>query len=220
MTGPKPAQIKTPKQNRSRRTLERIVDASLELLATEGAEGLTIHRVVEKAGSSVGSFYARFKGKDDLLDYLAERVWTQALERWHADLAAPDWDEMDLTRTVETAVTLVIEAQRSRSAYLEVLDQANSSRAPAYEQFRTERLARLAEILMKRRDDIVRDDAQQAVRLGLRAVVGVVDEERRSSDRLPQDVLVRECTALLAGYLGGAGSGESDSGVEFFDVWG
>ena len=60
--GPKPATINPPKQARSRRTLERIVEASLEILAAEGPDSLTVHRVVEKAGSSVGSFYARFEG--------------------------------------------------------------------------------------------------------------------------------------------------------------
>ena len=88
---PKPAQIRAPKQSRSKRTLERIVAASLELLEAEGLTGLTVHKVVAKAGSSVGSFYARFDGKEDLLDYLGERVWTEALERWEVALETRDW---------------------------------------------------------------------------------------------------------------------------------
>ena len=64
-----------PKQTRSRRTLERIVQASLDILEREGPDGLTVQAIVERAGSSVGSFYARFGGKDDLLEYVGDRVW-------------------------------------------------------------------------------------------------------------------------------------------------
>ena len=41
MTSPAPSTVNPPKQTRSRRTLERIVAASLEILATEGPGALT-----------------------------------------------------------------------------------------------------------------------------------------------------------------------------------
>ena len=128
---PKPAQINPPKQSRSQRTLERIVAASLELLATEGPSGLTVHKVVDKADSSIGSFYARFKGKEDLLDYLGERVWTEALERWNEALVSRDWSELSLEEMVEGSVVLLIDAQRSRSAYLKALDWASGRQSDA-----------------------------------------------------------------------------------------
>lgn len=221
MAGPKPARINAPKQNRSRRTLERIVDASLELLATEGPDGLTVHKVVAKAGSSVGSFYARFKGKEDLLDYLGERVWTEALDRWNTALDSRAWDEYSLAGMSEGAVTLLVDAQRSRSAYLRALDRAGSGQGHAYEQFQTDLLSGLAKLLLGRREEIVREDADLAVRLGLRAVLGVVDAElRASSDRIPRETLIAECSAILTAYLVGGGEVEDKGPVEFFDVWG
>ncbi|NNF11908.1 MAG: TetR/AcrR family transcriptional regulator, partial [Gemmatimonadetes bacterium] len=53
MDPPHASSLNPPKQDRSRQTLERIVAASLELLATEGPAGLTVHKVVDKADSSV-----------------------------------------------------------------------------------------------------------------------------------------------------------------------
>ena len=85
-----------PKQTRSRRTLERIVQASLSILDEQGPAGLTVQAVVARAGSSVGSFYARFKGKGDLLDYLGARVWQEALERWNEALESRDWSALGL----------------------------------------------------------------------------------------------------------------------------
>ena len=77
-----------PRQLRSRRTLERIVRASLQILNEDGPDGLTVQAIVERAGSSVGSFYARFSGKDELLAYLGERIWREAAARWDEAVAS------------------------------------------------------------------------------------------------------------------------------------
>jgi len=212
--------IRPPKQSRSRRTLDRIVEASLELLATEGLAGLTVHKVVAKANSSVGSFYARFDGKEDLLDFLGERVWSEALERWEQALATRDWSDFELSDVIQGAVGLLIDAQRSRSAYLKALDWASGRQSDAYEAFRSELLRGLRQLILLHRNEIAHPDPELAVRLGLRAVLGVVDSEFRATrDRLSRDLLIEECRSLLLGYLTGE-SGEGETSVEFFDVWG
>ena len=221
LNAPRPARINLPKQSRSQRTLERIVAASLELLATEGPDGLTVHKVVAKADSSVGSFYARFKGKDDLLDYLGERVWTEALERWNQAIASRDWSGFDLSEIVEGAVGLLLDAQRSRSAYLKALDRAGSAQGRAFEHFQSELLVGLGELLIQKVEEIDHDNPQQAVRLGLRAVLGVVDTEFHAvGDRLSREVIIEECRSLLTGYLTRKGAGTGSGSVDFFDVWG
>ena len=88
--------LKPPLQTRSRRTLERIVAASMAILEEEGSAGLTVQAIVDRAESSVGSFYARFTGKDDLLTYLGERAWREASERWDEALATRDWSALGL----------------------------------------------------------------------------------------------------------------------------
>ncbi|MAR44738.1 MAG: hypothetical protein CME03_01120 [Gemmatimonadaceae bacterium] len=219
---PKPAQIRAPKQSRSRRTLERIVAASLELLGTEGLTGLTVHKVVAKAGSSVGSFYARFDGKEDLLDYLGERVWTEALERWEVALETRDWSTLSLDEVVEGSVGLLIDAQRSRSDYLKALDWASGSQNDAYERFRGELLLGLGQLLLEQRESISHPDPELAVRIGLRAILGTVEAEIRATDnRLDRDSLTTEARTLLLGYLTGNASPAAQAiGVDFFDVWG
>jgi len=219
--GPKSATINPPQQARSRRTLERIVEASLEILAAEGPDALTVHRVVDKAGSSVGSFYARFEGKDDLLDYLSERVWTEALDRWTGALESRDWRGQGLAETVEGSVQLIIDSQRSRSAYLKALDQMSGHRRRAYEAFREQLLAGLGDLLLARRTEMTHPSPDVAVRFGLRAVLGIVDAEfRRIDDQLPAPTLLEECRALLMAYLTGDTGAASDEGaVQFFDVW-
>ena len=71
-------ELRKPVQDRSRRTLEALLDATESLLAERRFEEITIAEIILKAGSSTGSFYARFPGKDALLPAL--------YARYHAEL--------------------------------------------------------------------------------------------------------------------------------------
>jgi AcrR family transcriptional regulator len=214
--------LNPPKQTRSRRTLERLVAASLEILDAEGPEGLTVQAVVTRAGSSVGSFYARFRGKDDLVDYLGERVWREAMDRWDEAVRARDWSEVDLGSLAQATVGLLIDAQRSRSSYLKALDRAAGGSDEAYGAFREHLLAGVTELFLGRRDEIEHPDPERAVRLGLFGVLGVLDGEATGGvASMSREELVAEATTLLLGYLcprGSAGAGGED--VDFFDIWG
>ena len=214
--------LKPPKQPRSRRTLERIVEAALDILEAEGPEGVTVQAVVARARSSVGSFYARFGGKDDLLDYLASRVWREALERWNEAVGARSWSEMDLGELAGGAVGLLFDVRRSRVQQLQALDRMAGG-GGAYDSFRQHLLRDLESLLLERRAEIRHGAPQLAVRLGLRAVLGVVDaggEPGGGTEAESREVLVRECRDLLLAYLVGGLPHTGQEQVEFFDVWG
>jgi AcrR family transcriptional regulator len=201
--------------------LERIVTASLEILDERGPEGVTVQAVVERARSSVGSFYARFGGKDDLLEYLGRRVWDEALERWNVATAARPWSEMQLAEMVRDAVGLLVDLRRSRVRQLRALDRTAGATG-AYEAFRERLLQDLEGLLLRRREEVTHPDPELAVRLGLRAVLGLADSELilDGGEVLARDVLLEECSALLMCYLTGASAGGSGGSVDFFDVWG
>jgi AcrR family transcriptional regulator len=74
--------VSPPQQERSRRTLHGLVEAGYRLLESEGADALTVTRVAREAGTSVGSFYARFHGKEQLLRYMGELALGHTLAAW------------------------------------------------------------------------------------------------------------------------------------------
>ena len=104
--------VQSPKQARSKRTLERIARAALELIAEQGVEATTVAQIVSRAGSSVGSFYARFSGKDELVHYLEEKVWSDARARWDGALASNAWAGLSLPEVVEGVVRLIIQVEQ------------------------------------------------------------------------------------------------------------
>jgi AcrR family transcriptional regulator len=220
--------LNPPQQPRSRKTLERIVNAALELLEKEGPEGVTVQAVVARAKSSVGSFYARFGGKDDLLEYLGDRVWDEALTRWTDAVESTAWSDMDLAEITEGAVGLLIDVRRSRVGYLRDLDHMSGG-GDAYDRFRQHLVGSLETLLLERQDEMEHQRPELAVRLGLSAVLGVIDAgldvpdatgEEGQEAAVSGEQLVHECTDLLLGYLAGGTSGRGKAPVEFFDVWG
>src|SRR5438067_12106440 len=63
-----PAPRKTPI------TADRITDAALQVIATEGYDALTIRRVAAVLGTGPSSLYAHIVNKDDLDDLLVARL--------------------------------------------------------------------------------------------------------------------------------------------------
>jgi AcrR family transcriptional regulator len=64
---------KSPSQERSRRTVKRILDAAARIYHEHGYAGATTNDVADEAGVSVGSLYQYFPNKDALLVALTRR---------------------------------------------------------------------------------------------------------------------------------------------------
>ncbi len=60
------------KRKNSRNTKNKIVDAAWELFYKQGYDDTTIEEIVEVSGTSKGSFYHYFNGKDALLGSLSD----------------------------------------------------------------------------------------------------------------------------------------------------
>lgn len=62
-----------PKQQRSRQTVEAVLEAVQRVLRRQGAEAITTNRVAEAAGVSIGSLYQYFPDKQALFMALHDR---------------------------------------------------------------------------------------------------------------------------------------------------
>ena len=83
--------VRLPKQDRSRQTVEAILESAFEILETEGLEGFKVVRLAERSGYSVGTLYQYFDNIDAvmmaLVDAEAERQ-RQTLLANFSDMAA------------------------------------------------------------------------------------------------------------------------------------
>ncbi len=71
---------RAPSQSRSRRTVDRILDAARTILAGEGAAAFNTNRIARTAGVSVGSVYEYFPDKDAIIDRVSDDIAEKEIE--------------------------------------------------------------------------------------------------------------------------------------------
>lgn len=217
-----------PRQERSRRTLERIEQAALDIIAEGGVEAATVQDIVRRARSSVGSFYARFGGKEDLLLHLEERVWSAARDRFDEALEERDFEGVSLTGILEPLVQLVLQSHRADARQRRSLDirPGSSEQGGGMRRFHAHILGRIRPLLLRRETEILHPIPERAVDLGFAAIVGAIqvleegtlEEGARAS--LTDESVVAELARLYRSYLGGGRpEGEAPPQMEFFDIW-
>jgi AcrR family transcriptional regulator len=64
---------KSPRQERSRATVEAILQATTDILVRQGAGRLTTNRIAERAGVNIASLYQYFPGKHAIIAELRRR---------------------------------------------------------------------------------------------------------------------------------------------------
>ncbi len=111
---------RTPRQQRSRDTVEVLLEAAAQVFDREGLAATT-NRIAERAGLSIGTLYQYFPDKAGLLAALAERHVEQSIERIDAlaldlDARRPDW-----ARTVDALVTTAVVEHTDRPRLHELM---------------------------------------------------------------------------------------------------
>ncbi len=205
-----------PKQHRSRRTLQRIARAALELIAQNGVEGTSVGAIARRAGSSVGSFYARFDGKTDLLVYLDEHIWEAVEQRW-SDAIAEGLGDRPIDQLVRGLARLYADMdlvhRGARDAIGRGLRGPGAGSSDAAVRIRALVREDSARLLLEKRDAIVHSDPELAVEMVCRTL--------ETSAGLFDPVFLEDlCTALITHLVGDRPSSPSaKASVEFFDIW-
>ena len=103
-----------PIQKRGQASLDRLLDATEELLLQRRFDEIPISDIVAKANSSVGVFYARFRNKADVLFALQERETERSVVIADQILESDFWRTMPLNELIAAAVTTVVDHFRRR----------------------------------------------------------------------------------------------------------
>src|SRR5690606_4292870 len=100
---------KTPVQERSRKTVELILNATARVLLREGYESCTTNHIARAAGVSIGSVYQYFPNKESLILAVLERHLERQQEVFAERLVA--LEQADLETTVRTMIRAMFEVQ-------------------------------------------------------------------------------------------------------------
>jgi AcrR family transcriptional regulator len=96
--------MKTPKQKRSKNTVNNIIESGFICVSERGVAGMTTHDIAEKAGVGVGTVYDYFENKEDIIYMMSERLFGELVVL--IERVTPQMIEYKL----EAALVLLLEA--------------------------------------------------------------------------------------------------------------
>jgi AcrR family transcriptional regulator len=192
---------KRPRQQRSERTRDEILDAAVKVFAQHGYAHGTTNRIAKRADVSIGSVYQYYPNKDAILIELAGR---------HLDAgvaATADRLKAGVIVSVEDAIRDIIVAtidnHRQDPEFLRVIiEQAPRSRqlmAKVVE--RQQESVQAMKTLLTGQAEVVVKDNDVAARLVVLTIESVVHQAMAAPRHLDPDALQEELVAMITRYL-------------------
>ncbi|UFH50891.1 TetR family transcriptional regulator [Pseudomonas sp. KNUC1026] len=160
LPAPPIASRKQPQQARSAELVKAVLQAAIQVLASEGATRFTVARVAERAGVSVGSVYQYFPNKAAILFRLQSDEWRQTCDMLCAIL---EDRRMAPRQRVEAMVRAFVQSECEEAQMRGALDDA----APLYRHAPEAKAAR--------------DGAEQALAAFIAEVAPAADACERSA---------------------------------------
>jgi AcrR family transcriptional regulator len=112
---------KLPQQDRSRLTVEAILEATTRILTQEGYDKANTNRIAERAGISVGSLYQYFPNKESLMAALIEQHSNEIAQLMESKLK--DLSDAPLEIAIPALIKAVIAAHAIDPSLHQVLSE-------------------------------------------------------------------------------------------------
>jgi AcrR family transcriptional regulator len=192
-------------QERSRATVDALIEATARILVREGFDKASTNRIAEEAGVSVGSLYQYYPGKEALVAAVIDRHNQEIMQVVRGALA--EVASQPIEKAVRRLVAVAIEAHRVDPKLHRVLTEQipRVGRLQNVEAFNREAYALVRAYLEDHSDEL------RVVDLRLAAFVCVTSIEAlthtavlRHPEMLSDEAvgtLVDEATRLIVGYL-------------------
>lgn len=110
--------VNTPKQDRSRRTMERHFEAGYRLFAENAIDAVTVPQIAAAAESSVGAFYKRFADKDAFVAAFYDRFFEKIRLIAREQLAGENWDGKSARAVIRGLILSRLEHYRQHRSLL------------------------------------------------------------------------------------------------------
>jgi AcrR family transcriptional regulator len=209
-----PARRKTTphRQERSRQTASRLLEAAEVILEKRGLQGASVPEIARRAGVSPASIYRRFIDKDGLLREVFERFFERSIESNETALDPARWRSSSLEECVCSLVSGMVAGYSQRPGLLRaVIAYSEQHPDPAFRrralELRERSLERIEKIILLHKKKIAHPDPKKAVSLALQMVTLALKERidprtRLAGPALPAPELQAELCRMFLAYLG------------------
>jgi AcrR family transcriptional regulator len=196
---------KNASQERSRATVDALVEATARILVREGFDKASTNRIAEVAGVSVGSLYQYFPSKEALVAAVIDRHSQEIMQTVRGELA--EIEAQPLERGVRKLIAAAVKAHRVDPRLHRVLAEQipRVGKLEKVETFNRENYVLFRNYLESRRDEIRAIDLDLASFVCVTSIealthTAVLHHSKTLSDEAMQ-ALIDEGTRLVVGYL-------------------
>lgn len=198
---------KDASQERSRATVDALVEATARILVREGFDKANTNRIAEVAGASVGSLYQYFPCKEALVAAVIERHQQEIMQVVRGELAKAAMQPIE--QGVRTLIAIAVKAHRIDPKLHRVLSEQipRVGKLEKVETFSRENYALFRNYLESHRDEIRAADLDLAAFVCVTSIEAlthnaVLQHPRMISDEA-MEALVDDATRLVVRYLTG-----------------
>jgi AcrR family transcriptional regulator len=197
---------KQASQERSRATVDALIDATARILVREGFDQASTNRIAAVAGVSVGSLYQYFPGKEALVAAVIERHQQEIMQLVRGELAAVA--NQPIKQGVRTLVAAAIKSHRLDPKLHRVLAEQipRVGKLEKVETFNRGNYALFKAYLGRHRKEIRTTDLELAAFVCVTSIEALTHTAVLHHDVVSDKAterLVDEATRLIVGYLTG-----------------
>jgi AcrR family transcriptional regulator len=202
--------VRPARQERSQRTLERLLDAAEAVIGEKGFADASVGNICTRAGVSVGTFYRRFRDKHALMHALHERLAEEFRATMRVAVDPHRWEGASIAEILEAYLQFSLEVGREgvalrRAARLMVL--RDSAFAERQVRLNRELRARLHAALSERRCEIGHPEPDVAIDFALEQLRSMMltrlDGQAMADEPQPvsDDRFVEEALTSVCAYM-------------------
>ncbi len=195
--------VRTPKQQRSIQTKNRITKAAFALFAQKGIHGTNSKEIVEKAGVSIGSFYSYFKNKKTLLLEILEDFLDQVYLTTWKDMEHFTINELGLNE-VKFIIENVLKAYDIAPTFhsqTHALRYSDPDINRVYERERSREVTQIRSLLESNKQRMQVSDQEAAAIVIHNAVESVAHTAKFIGSKIDEQRLINELADMIYNFL-------------------
>lgn len=195
---------KQPVQQRSKATVEYLLDAAAQVFEAYGFAAGTTNRIAERAGVSIGTLYQYFPSKEALAVALLERHIAEGMQRLNEWAERGTVERMTLRESLQLFVEGMIElhAERPRLQHILLEETPLPPRVHDALLASDDEAARIVAGLLRRHREVRHPRVLQCAVMAVQTVESLTHRfAAHPGHGLPREDFVNELVGMLETYL-------------------
>ncbi|MBN1880763.1 MAG: TetR/AcrR family transcriptional regulator [Deltaproteobacteria bacterium] len=196
--------IREPVQARSREKKTRIVQSARELINKKGYDAITTSSIAQRAGVSIGTLYAYFSDKKDILMEVVAAFNDDIYNHFQSGISENTADNLSLEETIDAVLHALWHAhihEKRLHNEIVILSMRDPEVDAAFSANEKRLYETIRELLIRFNDRIEVNNPAAAMFVLKFAVDGVLNRLLDCENKMDVEAVLREMSSMILKYL-------------------